>query len=378
MKKNFTILGGGIAGLTAAIALKKIGIEAKVYEGAPEFKPVGAGIVLAANALRAYQHIDLYNNLKNSGHSISEMSIKDHKGKVITKTSTKGLKNSLDNLAILRADLHDILLSQINDSQITTGKRSKDLEYIDNKYKVLFDDNTLLETDYLIVAEGIHSPIRSQVFPEGKIRYSGYTCWRGLTDNNLNIKEPSETWGSKGRFGLVPIGNNQIYWFACKNAEKDSVLMKAFTVDDLHENFKDYHFPISEVIKNTPVDQLIWNDIIDLKPIPQYAFGNLVLIGDAAHATTPNMGQGACMAIEDAVILAECLKDKSSVKDAFLDFEKKRIKRTHHIVNQSWKTGQIAQLENKFIAKIRNMAFRAIPSRIMDKQIEKIYNISFS
>jgi len=379
MKSAFTILGGGIAGLTAAIALKAIGIEATVFEAAPAFKPVGAGLVLAANAMKAYQHLGLYDQLTAAGQDISQFTFYDDKGKVITRTSTGGLKNGLANFTVHRAALQKVLLSHLQNGQVITGKRSKDIVTTNEGYTIFFDDGTEVNTKFVIVAEGINSAIRKKILPNAQLRFSGYTCWRGITDNTgLNINETSETWGTKGRFGIVPLIDNKIYWFACKNAKAADERMKQYGVNELAANFKDYHSPIISIIRSTPAEHIIWNDIIDLKPQHHYTVGNIVFIGDAAHATTPNMGQGACQAIEDAVILASCINNNTVIEEAFKTFEQKRLKRTHYIVNQSSLLGKVAQLENESLASFRNLIFRSLPQKFFQKQVEKVYDINFN
>src|SRR5690554_5045470 len=126
--------------------------------------------------------------------------------------------------------------------------------------------------------------------------------------------------------------------------------MEQFRVEDLFRHFKNFHSPIPDIISITKDQDLIWNDISDLKPLKHYAFGKIVLIGDAAHATTPNLGQGACMAIEDAVILASEMRKNSNYEDAFKNFEKRRLKRTHYIIKNSRLLGRIAHFDNALIA----------------------------
>lgn len=377
MTASFTILGGGIAGLTTALALKQKGIETTVIEAAPEFRPVGAGIVLAVNAMRAYRRLGLYDQLLAAGNAVEQISIYDDKGGIINRTFTPGIEG-LTNLAIHRAELHRVLLEALGDTPILTGKRSRDIEVTGQGYRVHFEEDFTVDTPYLIVAEGINSPIRRSVVPQSRLRYSGYTCWRGIADNTLlHIHESSETWGPKGRFGMVPIGEGKVYWFACKNAPPADSRMKAVGTADLLQLFKDYHPPIPDIIRTTPDSQMIWSDISDLEPIDRYAYGNLLFIGDAAHATTPNMGQGACQAIEDAMVLANCLEGTPHVQEAFQAFEQKRVKRTHFIVNQSWQLGRVAQWEHPVLTRLRNFAIRSIPQRVFQRQVEKVYETDF-
>lgn len=371
--RTFAIIGGGIAGLTTAIALKGLGIRSAVFEASPVMEPVGAGITLAFNALKALKYLGIYDRVASAGQLFHRMTIYDKQGRVINRMDTRVIEGAV-NLAIHRADLHRSLLAELEPENIFTGKRSAAIRKVADGYEVDFEDSTQLHAENVIVAEGIHSVIRNEIIPDARIRYAGYTCWRGITGNNLNIREPSETWGPEGRFGMVPVGDNKVYWFACKKAPENSALMKDYGTKELCREFKEYHSPIGELIRATPPDQIIWNDIIDLEPVARYAFDNLLLVGDAAHATTPNMGQGACLAIEDAVVLRECLRQNSLINEAFRCFERKRLKRTHAIVKQSWRLGKVAQWENIKLGGLRNAIFRILPQFIYRHQLEKVYN----
>lgn len=377
----YLILGGGIAGLTTAIALRKIGIEAVVAESAPEIKAVGAGLALAANAMMALRQIGVAEEVIQEGRELVAFSIYDQKGKLISRTDTDpaNSKFGISNFTIHRADLHRVLLAQLDPKNVLTGKRSVDFVEDSDGYLVRFENEEQVRAKYLIVAEGIHSAIRKKLLPDSKIRYSGYTCWRGIMDNSgLNIQETSETWGKNGRFGVTPLAKNQVYWYACINTAEQNSSLKNFTKEDLEKNFRDFHFPIPQVLAGTRPDQIIWNDIIDLEPLSNFAFGNLVLIGDAAHATTPNMGQGACLAIEDAAVLASCLAKNPDPAVAFPEFEKRRLSRTRKIVTDSWRLGQVAQLENPLLMSLRNAFFRMIPKKMTKKQIETLYQVDLS
>jgi 2-polyprenyl-6-methoxyphenol hydroxylase-like FAD-dependent oxidoreductase len=195
--------------------------------------------------------------------------------------------------------------------------------------------------------------------------------------SSFKPEEASETWGRAGRFGIVPLRKNRVYWFACINAPFNDPLMKSFETKDLSNYFQDFHSPIPEIIMRTPSDQLIQSDIIDIKPIRQFSFDRVTLLGDAAHATTPNLGQGAGMAIEDAVILANCMESEKDIRKAFANYELKRIIRTTNIVKSSWRLGKVAQLENPVMVKLRNAAMRLTPPKAMEKQLEFLYNVSF-
>jgi 2-polyprenyl-6-methoxyphenol hydroxylase-like FAD-dependent oxidoreductase len=380
MTKKFTIAGGGIAGLTTAIALQRIGINASVLEAAPVIRAVGAGLGLGANAIKALAQIGLADEIISKGRCLDSFIICDEKGKPINTTDSKAnsLKYGVDNFTIHRAVLHEFLLSKTDPDFLKMNRRVIGAEQDASGVSIFLQDGSVEKTDFLIVADGIHSYIRQKLLPESVPRYAGYTCWRAIIDNtDLSISSTSETWGPQGRFGIVPLSDNKLYWFACINETKAGSDKKNYRVKDLLQQFGQFHKPIPEILSQTKDENLLFNDILDLKPIMNYAFGRILLIGDAAHGTTPNMGQGACQAMEDAVILMNTLKNSEDPQKAFVEFEKKRLKRTHYIINTSARIGKLAQLENKLACRIRNFLLRSLPARINEKQLEKLNNVQF-
>ena len=377
---KYTILGAGIAGLSTAIALRKIGIQAQVFEAAPEIKPLGAGLLLAANAVKAYQRLGIAEKVVGYGRLLPSFAILDQAGRAITQADAAAIsqKFGLHNFAIHRADLHAALLSELDAAYLVTGKRAVRFEQNETNITIQFQDGTSATTDCLIVADGIHSAVRHQLLPDAAPRYAGYTCWRAVIDaGELEWSAASETWGTNGRFGIVPMSGNRIYWFACINAPANDADMRRYTVADLQRHFGDYHAPIAQILAKTRDEDLLWNDIIDLKPLQNFAFGKVVLIGDAAHATTPNMGQGACQAIEDAVVLADELTRNEKPEVAFRAFEQRRLKRTHYIVNNSRTLGRLAQISNPLLAIARNTLFRILPESVNERQMKTLFEVDF-
>ncbi|MCW5910244.1 MAG: FAD-dependent monooxygenase [Cyclobacteriaceae bacterium] len=377
---KIAIIGGGIAGLTAAIAFQKAGYTPVDFEAAETVKPVGAGLGLAANAIKALEKLGIKNKVVEKGRVLSSFTIKDEKDKTITYTDSLKVSREygIDNFTIHRAALHEVLLAQIPNVQLYTGKKCTGCMVQENNIQVLFKDGSSFDTDYLIVADGIHSPVRQKLVPGSVPRFAGYTCWRAVVDNTaLKINNSYEIWGSKGRFGAVPLAGNQLYWFATVNSTANNTHFKNFTLSNLKAWFEEYPPKTAAILSYTSDDALIWNDIIDLKPISKYAFGNVLLIGDAAHATTPNMGQGACQAIEDTAVLYDELLKGGELSTAFLRFEKRRLKRTHFITNQSARIGKIAQATHPLMIKARNALFRSLPGSIKDKQLKKLYHTDF-
>lgn len=377
---KITIIGAGIAGLTTAIALKKAGIDYIIYESAATLGPVGAGLGLGANAIKAFGELGIEREVMAAGRLLESFAIKDEKGNIISRTNSIELSKQYgtDNFTIHRYNLHEVLLKHAGEENVVCGKRCVDFKRGENNITLFFDDNTKVTAENLIVSDGINSPLRKKLLPGSLPRYSGYTCWRGVVDDfGFELKEACEIWGTKGRFGIVPLANNKTYWFACVNASEKNQSLKSYTTNDLYKHFSAYPAIVKDLIRQTDNSKLIWADICDLKPLSRFAFGNILLIGDAAHATTPNMGQGACQAIEDAVVLGNLLSVNKDVAAAFKLFENRRVTRTTMIVNKSWQIGKMAQLENKVVVGLRNFLLKRMPPSFSKKQMKFLYEVDF-
>jgi 2-polyprenyl-6-methoxyphenol hydroxylase-like FAD-dependent oxidoreductase len=380
--ERFAIIGAGIGGLTLAIAMQRKGFKVQVFEEAPDIKPLGAGLALAANAVKGFVDIGISERVLRAGSILKKVSIKDRAGKILAETDSEKISEkyrTVNNFTIHRADLHDVLLENLSKDTLQLGRACVDILQSPVGVRIIFQDGTTHWADYAIACDGVHSLIRKKFLPESRPRYAGYTCWRAViedTPSAVDIQETSETWGCGSRFGIAPLNQGRLYWFACLNARENDPAMKAYGTKELLTHFGRFHAPIPEILKYTEDRQLIWNDIIDIKPLKKFAFGRIVLIGDAAHAPTPNMGQGACLAIEDAVILANTIESSQSVEAAFRLFEQKRIKRTTTIVNGSWRLGRIAQWENPILIQLRNTLLRLTPPSFAENQIKFIMNVS--
>lgn len=376
-QKNFTIIGGGIAGLTTATALERSGMHATVFEAAPEMRPVGAGLGLAANAIKAFEALGLKQQLLAVSHSLKGFAILDEQGRTIT--ATEGMDGpGMEQCAIHRADLHTLLLAELRNTRIQFGKRAISVTQAGAKATVHFDDGSVHHAEHLIIADGVRSASRTSLLPQVKPRYAGYTCWRGVIyAPDLRVERATETWGPKGRFGIVPLSGDRIYWFATVNSAEQNARYRAYRIHNLVLHFSGYHSLITDILARTADAQLLWNDIHDLPPLERFAYGRILLIGDAAHATTPNMGQGACQAIEDAVELARMLREESDVIRAFGHFEDARKARTKWITESSWRLGRIAQWEHPWAIRLRNGLLRMLPPSINEAQLRRITDVQF-
>lgn len=368
------IIGAGIGGLTTALALKQNGQQAIIYEGVPEIKPVGAGIILANNAMQVFQKLGLQEKIEKAGNKISCMKITDPQLNNISVVDLSAYekKYSVQNVAIHRGELQKILVNEVGYNNINLSKRLLKIEKSE-LFKLTFEDSSTTESNIVIGADGIKSVVRNQLFEENKLRNANQKCWRGICEMDLPQKydqELNEAWGKGKRFGFVKIGKQKVYWYALadsKNIKQDEV--------DLGAMFSEFHSDILKIISAADKGQVIINDIIDLKPIYKWQSENVCLIGDAAHATTPNMGQGACQAIEDAFVLSECLHKYGIVK-AFSEYQKVRLPKAHRIVKTSWIIGKMAHLHNPVFIGLRNQILRLMPSSVNRRQNEQLFQLA--
>ncbi len=368
------IIGAGIGGLCAAIGLRQVGIEADVYEQAAAFGDAGAGLTLWANAIRGLRSLGIPEEALR-GARVRWSTILEQGGQVLSGLRVEELETELGapSLAAHRADVHQALLAALPAGTVHTSMVCTGFTQDESGVTARFADGGTARGDLLVGADGIHSVVRGQLFPEVVLRYAGYPAWRGVTagDAFARIDRTSETWGRGARFGIVPIGGKRIYWFATGNlpagVRRDPAEHKA----DLLRRFRGWHAPIEELIEATPEDKILYNDIFDFPPLQHWSQGRVTLLGDAAHPTTPNLGQGACQAIESSIVLARSLAEAADLPAALLRYERERHPRTAWITNTSWQLGKVAQLENAWVCGLRDMVMRLAPPAAMRGQIVK-------
>ncbi|WP_180954648.1 FAD-dependent monooxygenase [Bacillus sp. V5-8f] len=374
------IIGGGIGGFTAALALQPQH-EVHVYERSPSFEPLGTGIGIGSNALQALIDLGIGEDVRKFGNPINRLLFLDEKGETLNFINFGHLNKNfgVENLTIHRGHLHQILYSYLFKQNVHFNKHCLNVTYRNDKVYATFQDGEEVHADLLIAADGISSVIRQAILPESTPKYAGYTCWRGVTGNNglVNTDTSSEIWSTKGRFGYAPLIDNKLYWFACINAEQQDAYYQNVGPERLAEMFKDHPPIVRNMILNTDSDTLLHHDISDIKPLSQFVFNRIVLLGDAAHATTPNMGQGAGQAIEDAVTLANLLK-RYEVNQALNMYEKERTGHTKKVIQISRMIGKASQIQSPFLAWIRNFIFHFVPSRLLIWRLKFLFERNLS
>ncbi len=371
---RFIVVGGGIGGLTAAIALRRAGIDVDVYEQAAELSEVGAGITLASNALRALDVLGLAGELQSEGIAAVQGGLRRPDGGVLVSMAADELSRNIGKVAVVhRAELLDLLRRHLESSRIHLGHKCVAVEQDSNGVTARFESGATVRADGLIAADGLRSVVRAQLFGNPKVRYSGYTAWRAVVSAPDIAPTLGETWGCGCRFGIVPMARGRTYWFAVKNAPEGQRHPPMGRKKSLAELFRGWHQPVEALIAAACEDSILRNDIYDIAPLRQFAQGRIALLGDAAHAMTPNLGQGACQAIEDSVVLAALLRSHGRIESALLEYERRRLARTRRIQVMSRRVGTIGQIENPVLCRLRDFAMRVTSKKSGPQAVTSVF-----
>ncbi|TQR18869.1 FAD-dependent monooxygenase [Psychrobacillus soli] len=376
---EIAIIGGGIGGLCAAVTLQKQGFSVNVYETSPTFQSVGAGIGIGSNAMQALMNIGVGEKVFANGNVLNTQVFLNEKGRILNSIDFSVLKELFgqENITIHRAALHRTFLEALEPKTVHYNKKCVNVDQNGNKVTAYFEDETEVTADLLIAADGIHSPIRKKFVPNSEPRYSGYTCWRGITENKGKVDEftSTEIWSTACRFGMAPMKNGQVYWFACINAREKDPFYQHIERNEIANLYKDFPDIVSAIIRDTPTELILHHDIMDIKPLRQFVFNRIVLLGDAAHATTPNMGQGAGQAIEDAIVLGNAFQKYNDVEKALAFYEEKRVARTAKVINLSRQIGAAAQIRSRSLASSRDFLFPMIPSKFLLWRLKFLFDV---
>ena len=367
LHQEIAIIGGGIGGLATAAALGQFGVAATVYERDPMSATGGAGITLWANAGRALEFLGLLPGALRCGSRIKGMELRDPSGQVISRTGLAGFGG--DPLCIARADLIGLLESRIPSAGLRRDAVLQSIETCAGGYRLVFHDGTEARHPAVIGADGLHSQVRAWLHQSRPPRYAGHVCWRGLAPLKTEPGMFFETWGAGRRFGMAPCGEGRAYWYATLNAPAG--LQPDDHRGELRRLFRGWHDPVAAAIEAT--EDILFHEIYDRQPLASWGRGACTLLGDAAHPTTPNLGQGGGLALEDAVVLARCLGAFPDPAVAFRRYEDRRRDRTNDAVNLSARLGRMAQLGIPILWKLRNRMMAAMPSSGFRRRIKPLH-----
>ena len=375
MNSPILIAGGGIGGLTLAALLKRRGRECLVLERAPRFAPLGAGLVLQPNAVKALRIGGIDQEVVSRGSAMQRMQIRDDGGRVLSSVEAASFLTAFSAgvAGFHRATLHAALLDLIEPRSIRLNAAVRSCGESPGGAFVELETGERIQGSGLVGADGLRSAVRREIVNDREPAYSGYTSWRGVTDRGSlwPSGHMSESWGEGARFGLVAIDGDRLYWFATANVPAGG---QDKGKAELLARFGGWHEPIRAAIESTPDDAILRTDISDRDPIGHWSEGRMTLLGDAAHPMTPNLGQGGGQAIEDAVVLDLCLSATEEVAAAFKDYQSRRLARTARVVREARRFGRVGQLENAAARALRNFAVRITPLSATLRTLRWLYD----
>lgn len=368
------IAGAGMGGLTLALALTRYGIPCRVLERHPGLTEVGAGITLWNNALCVLDHLGAGDAIRRWGCPaiMGVMGLSD--GTVLTRTEPAELEtNGVSMLAFHRAELQRALFDSLPSGSVSFGVGIEGYEDDADGLTVALSNGEEVRAPLLVGADGLRSRIRRQLLGDTPLRYAGYACYRAVCP----IPEQwggvcGEFMGSGERFGVVEIPGKRLYWYAVMSqAEGTPKLDHAKAA--LQLRFARWRFDVPAIIEATESESLIYHELYDREPVARWSKGRVTLLGDAAHPTTPNLGQGAAMAMESAMVLARLLAASPDDPAAVLGrYERTRYLRTRAVTETSRTVGRLAHLRNPVLRTLRNWVFAYTPQGVRMRQIKSV------
>jgi 2-polyprenyl-6-methoxyphenol hydroxylase-like FAD-dependent oxidoreductase len=363
-ERRAIIVGAGIGGLTAAIALRRVGIDAQVFERASELREAGAGISLWPNAVLPLRRLGVGEAIEAAGHPSTDGSLRSWTGEPLGPAVADRLEGTFGAplVVVHRAALQAALRDALPPDAVTLGREAVAVEQDGAAAEVRFSDGSLERGDLVIGADGIRSGVRAAVIGDAEPRYSGYTAWRGVVSMDASLANEAllgESWGPASLFGVAHLAGSQAYWWASVRAGKRRSGTGDEEKEALLRRFAGWHPTVSALIEATVPEAIIRTPLYDRRPSARWTEGRVALLGDAAHPMLPNLGQGACQAIEDAIALADALRGEADPEAALTRYGAIRTKRANTIARRSRQMARIAHLANPLAVAARNALLRA-------------------
>jgi 2-polyprenyl-6-methoxyphenol hydroxylase-like FAD-dependent oxidoreductase len=376
------IQGGGIGGLTLAIALLQKGYTVRVVERANGLSEIGAGIWMAANPMQVFDRLGFADKIAAAGWMVHRITLQDYNGEILQIADLSEVSKlfGFETVALHRSVLQKVLFEQLPSGVVLFGAEVKSLVQGEGSVSVQLMDGSSIDAKVVVGADGIHSRIRQLASLGGEKRYSGSSSYRAIA-RGARLLSPEldhdayEIWGKGCRVGFSKINADDYYWYMTF----DSVPEKSYSPEErkIHAEkiFREFFPQWIGLLENTRTDAILQTDISDLKRLATWSSGRVGLIGDAAHASTPNLGQGGAMAIEDAYSLANTFQKVGVNGRAFELYERQRREKVDWTVSTSWSIGRICHYKNPVARALRNALLKKALSGHSEKQMRKLYSI---
>ncbi|MGW1118187.1 FAD-dependent monooxygenase [Streptomyces tanashiensis] len=362
---NAVVVGGGIGGLAAAIGLRRIGWEVSVLERAAVLEDAGAGISLHANGIRALDALGVGADVRAAARPQYTGGTRVPGGGRLARMDGAALERALGTpiVGIPRATLHRLLRAALPAGCLTVGAEVTSLDLTAADRVGVVTREGAREADLVVAADGVNSALRALLFPgHPGPAYSGSTVLRALTDSPVpSVSDFELTWGRGAEFGHITFTDGRAEWHAVLNSPPG--VLHPDPLEVLRRRFRDWHEPIPALLAATRPEAVLHHDIHELAtPLSAFTAGRVALLGDAAHAMTPNLGQGACQALEDAVSLAAALAASPGLGAALARYDAERRPRSQSVARAARRAGRMGQrLAHPVAVAVRNTALRAAP-----------------
>ncbi|MCX4821408.1 FAD-dependent monooxygenase [Streptomyces sp. NBC_01142] len=366
MGGSAVVVGGGIGGLSAALGLRLIGWEVTVVERAPVLADAGAGISLHANGLRALDALGVGEAVRAAARPQYTGGTRTPGGGWLARMDGAALERELGTpiVGIPRAVLHRLLRTALPAEAVVVGAEVTSVDHSDPARVRIPLGDTVLDADLVVAADGVNSRLRARLFPDHPgPAYSGSTVLRAITERPVDLRTDFElTWGKGAEFGHIAFADGRAEWHAVLNSPVG--VRHSDALAEMRRRFGDWHAPIPALLEATRPDAVLHHDINELATdLPTFTAGRIVLLGDAAHAMTPNLGQGACQALEDAATLAGALATERTVDSALTRYDTERRPRSQSVARAARQAGRMGQqLTHPLAIAVRNTALRLAPS----------------
>ncbi|MFC4450842.1 FAD-dependent monooxygenase [Halorussus aquaticus] len=375
------IVGGGIGGLCAGIALRQRGFDPTIYEATDELRPVGSGIVLRANAMQVLDRLGVADEVADRGVEIGSVRMFDARGRTLMDLDLGYERERFGHgyVYVHRAALQRALVERLSDGPLRLGKECTGVTQSDDEVTLSFADGTEASAPAVVGADGIGSTVRGELFPDASPRPTGVVCYRGVAETTLpaSFRETGwQVWGQGTRVGGAAVDDDRVYWFATfgdplGDPERPEQLLAA-----LADRYRSYPDPVPAVVAATDPDDLVVTELADVPPLATWRDRRVALLGDAAHAPLPYLGQGAGQALEDALALARAFDARGNPRAAFRAYEAARKEKSDRVVAESRRHARAAQLEHRWACWLRNRLFGLVPERATRRQRAAIATLS--
>jgi 2-polyprenyl-6-methoxyphenol hydroxylase-like FAD-dependent oxidoreductase len=374
------IVGAGIGGVTAALALRRRGAEVVVCEKAHDLRHIqlGGGIHMWPNGLRALDDVGIAEQLRETippEAVMLESRFETFRGRRIATMPLQEETAGLPSLAVVRGHLHAMLVDALGEDAIRLGSSVAGFEQTGDGIAALLEDGGEENADILLGADGLHSAVRQALVKDGPPRSAGYTTWTAVTPFEHPAAPPGifrVLFGRGGRFVLYPVGGGRVYWEGIHAEPPRGSDPPGGHVKAALDRFGSWVEPVAALVSATRDDGIVRADVYDRPPAKQWGAGRATLLGDAAHPMTNAVGQGANQAIEDAIVLARCLARNGDLRQGLREYEGLRQSRTASFVRLSHMLARLATLRNPLACTVRDRSLQLLFPRMLAKQRQEL------